>query len=238
MAKRDDDLLILSEHGYRINTDLTDMVIISVPETNIMNRTGDLITLFGYGCVFFYKNKKGNELQSSLIISTLFESRPTAINDSGHYPGYVDLVFDKDSYVAYSENPIKDISSNKMPVIKDSTNVELMFNKLNAGKFSEYISYDQQIYVILNNLNLNQHLDRIPLLFYEMRIAKGFIDEQGNEYRIKLSGKAKPVSLLVSAMTSDTFSSVTHQDAKTSLMISLNDKGGHQKSHLEKYAFM
>ena len=46
MAARSDDLLILTEHGYKINTSLTDAVIISVPETNIMNKTGDLITLF------------------------------------------------------------------------------------------------------------------------------------------------------------------------------------------------
>lgn len=231
-----EDILKADSHGYRINTNVTDMLILAVPDDNIMTKTGDTLTILGYGCVFFFTNKKGNEVKYEFLISTLFNSKPAAIKTSTHYSGYTDLYFDKDAYFAYLDNPVE-VKNNEIPVIKDSTNVELMFNKLNAGKFSEHISYEQQIFVILNNLDLNQHLDKVPLIFYEIRIAKGFIDSAGKEYRYKLSGKAQPISLLQTAMTGDTFSAVTHQDAKTSLMIALADKST-EKSRLETYAFM
>lgn len=232
-----DKLLILHANGYKINTDVTDKLVLAVAENNVMSKDGDTITILGYGCVFFYTTKKGNESSNELIIATLFSSKPSSMQPSTHYTGYTDLIYDKDAYFAYSENPINDIKSNKFPVIKDSTNVELMYDRLNAGKFSEFISYDNQMHVIMNNLDLNQHLEKVPLIFNEIKIAQGFINTAGNPYRYTLSGKAKPVSLLQIAMTTDTFSAVTNRDAKTSLLISMNHKNV-ESSTLEKYAFM
>lgn len=233
-----DKLLILDTNGYKINTELTDKLVLAVPEDNILAKDGDTLTILGYGCVFFYQTKKGNESSNELIISTLFSTRPSSVKDSTHYSGYKDLEYDKDAYFAYSENPINNVKSNEFPVIKDSTNVELMYDKLNAGKFSEFISYDNQAYVIKNNLDLNVHLSKVPWIFNEIKIAQGFVNAKGDPYRYTLSGKAKPVSLLQIAMTTDTFSAVTNRDAKTSMLISMNHDKNKEASTLERYAFM
>ncbi len=239
MAKNKDELLLIEDsHGYRVNQKVTDKLILAVPPDSIISRDGDTIVIFGAGCVFFYKTKANNETSKEFVIATLFSSKPSSVNDSTHYPGYMDLEYDKDAYFAYSENVITNIKDNEFPAIKDSTNVELMYDKLNSGKFPEFISYDNQMHVILNNLDLNQHLEKVPLIFNELKIAQGFVNSKGDPYRYTLSGKSKPVSLLQIAMMDGTFSAVTNRDAKTSLMISLNHDKNKEASTLERYAFM
>ncbi len=233
MAKNKDELLLIEDsHGYRVNQKVTDKLVLAVPPDSIISRDGDTIVIFGAGCIFFYKTKANNETSKEFVIATLFSSKPSSVNDSTHYPGYMDLEYDKDAYFAYSENVITNIKDNEFPAIKDSTNVELMYDKLNSGKFPEFISYDNQMHVILNNLDLNQHLEKVPLIFNELKIAQGFVNTKGDPYRYTLSGKSKPVSLLQIAMMDGTFSAVTNRDAKTSLMISLNHDKNKEASTL------
>lgn len=234
-----ENLLKLTPHGYMINEKVTDEITLSIPEDNILDQNGPIYSIFGYGAIFFYKNKKGNEIKDEFLISTKFETKPSSVRKSIHYEGYMDFIYTKESYFDYLVNPLTELKNNEIPVIKDSTNVELMFNKFNGGKFSEYIDYKNQIYVILNNMNLNEHLGKIPFLFYCILIAKGFIDSNGNEYRMSMRGKAYPVSLLQKAMTKDPFSAVTHQDAKTSILVSMaDDYRDKEPSDLERFSLM
>ena len=234
-----EDLLVASPYGYVINEKLTDTIVLAIPEDNILDQNGAVYSVLGYGALFFYKNKKGNEVKDEFLIATKFETKPSSVQKSTHYDGYMDFIYNKDAFFSYNDLPVNNISKNEMPVIKDSTNVELMFNKFNAGKFSEHIAYENQIYVILNNLNLNKHLDKIPFLFYCIMIGESFIDDNGNKYRLKMRGKATPISLLQIAQTKDPFSAVTHQDAKTSLLVSMaDDYKDKEPSDLEKYSMM
>ncbi len=230
------NILKKGKHGAQINTDVTDQLILSVPPENIHASNGEIVTLFGIGCVIFMKNKTGNEVKAQFVIATVFNSKPTAIRPSTHFNGYTDLIFDKDAYILYVEQDLT--GQTGVPIIKDSTNVELMYNKLNGGKFSSYVSYDHQMDVIMNNQSLNKRLGNSPLIFDELSIADGFVDEKGRPYRYSLKGRAYPASLLSIAMMKDPFSAVIHQDAKTSLMISLNNDEDKEPSLLEKHAFM
>lgn len=231
-------LLIKDTHGLRINTDICQEVILAVPQDNIVSQNGEIASIFGYGCVTFLKNKAGNEVQGNLLIATIFNCKPTAIKPSTHFEGYIDIVFDKDAYFAYFEQDVSNTPGNTVPVIKDSTNVELLYNKLNGGKFSEYVDYNNQMDIIQNNLKLNKRLGNSPLIFDELSIANGFVDESGEPYRYSLKGRCKPVSLLTATMLSDPYSSLIHQDAKTAMMISLNNKKKREPSLLEKYTLM
>ena len=231
-------LLIKDTHGLRINTDICQEIILAVPPDNIVSQNGEVASIFGYGCVTFLKNKTGNEIQGNLLIATIFNSKPTAIRPSTHFEGYIDIVFDNDAYFVYFEQDVSNTPGNTVPVIKDSSNVELLYNKLNGGKFSEYVDYDNQMDIIQNNLKLNKRLGNSPLIFDELSISYGFVNESGEPYRYTLRGKCKPVSLLTATMLSDPYSSLIHQDAKTAMMISLNNKKKRDPSLLEKYTLM
>lgn len=224
-------------HGNIINTDEISELIIAVPPDNIISKQGDILSIFGIGCTIFTLNNSGTEMVGSFVIATIFNTKPSAIRPSTHYPDHTDLVYDKDAYVSYVDQELTN-SDGKIPIIKDSTNVELMYNKLNGGKFSSHVDYSSQMDVVQNNLKLNKRLANSPILFDELSIAYGFVDSKGDPYRKTLKGECYPASLLTLATIKDPFSALIHRDAKTSMMISLNNRKEKDPSLLEKYAFM
>lgn len=215
-----------TKYGYQI-ADGIEKLVLSLPVENILNSEGNILTICGFGIIFRADtgdglSNKGKEFKLSTIFETqIADQEPNSVLGDG----YIDLIYDSTSYVIYIESGI-DPSRKQIPLARDSTNVEFLFKKFNGGKFSSAIPYENQHDVILNNLELNKHLN-VPFPNYEALIANSFINKKsGKLYRLDPDPEQlEHISLVQQGMVNNgTFGALTNQDAKTAMLVAMTTK--------------
>ncbi|MGL6132390.1 MAG: hypothetical protein ACRCZ9_12330 [Fusobacteriaceae bacterium] len=217
-----DKVFIKSEEGSVVNVPVLKLLLV---EEMIVD-SGIEPLVFGFGPLLIIPEANGEETTKTLVLSTMFYTRPT------------DVIREKDRVVfVYNKG---DLFMKGHVTVADITNVEYMYKLLYSGKLPTFIDRKLYMEIILNNIKNNEALD-FPDIAMELVMSHLIRDaaDPSIPARLNDSTEYKFLSTRSLVSKSSTFAAVTFEDPTTMMVTSITrDKNKEQYSPLEKYSKM